>query len=75
MPTDWQGRERRRESLQAAFALAVVVAFAVWLWFAGAESREGRPGQHWVCTRSETVLIDRYTGTEEECVAGYWAAD
>lgn len=75
MRNSWQERERRNHLLQGLFTVAVVVGLVVVFWLAGAEARDGRPGQHWVCTKVEVVFLDRFNGTEEECVAGYWERD
>lgn len=70
-----EARQQRDELWQLIIGAVLLVGFLVFLWFAGAEARDGRPGQHWVCTESAEVLIDKFNGTETECVNGYWAPD
>ena len=69
----YRKREARIALLQALFGVAVVVGFLLLFWFAGREAREGRPGQHWVCAKTDQVVIDKFNGMETECVEGYWA--
>jgi hypothetical protein len=64
---------RAKDLFEILLPVAVVVGIVLILWFAGREARDGRPGQHWVCTKTEEVLIDKFNGTETECTAGYWA--
>jgi hypothetical protein len=46
--------------------------FAVVKWW----NTDGPAGPHWghryICTEYKTVMMDKFNGPDEECVAGYW---
>ena len=71
----WNSPQGSDETWQVILGIALTAAFVAILWLAGAESRDGRSGHHWVCTKSDRFLVDKFTGIEEECVEGYWAPD
>lgn len=37
---------------------------------------DGPAGPHWghryICTEYKTVMLDKFNGPDEECIAGYW---
>lgn len=72
--------------LQSALALLIAVAvvavivggviFVSWSQLTFWWRTDGPDGPHWgqqfICTEYNTVFLDRFNGTEEECVAGHW---
>lgn len=51
-------------------ALVVVLAVRAWWVLAGPESPHW--GQVFECTSYGQVYVDRFNGSEEDCVEGYW---
>ena len=70
-----------RASLAVAL-LAVAVAVVIGALYVGWSQvalwwrTDGPDGPHWgkefVCTEYREVFVNRWVGTEDECVAGYW---
>lgn len=63
-----------------AFAVVAVIVggviFVGWSQLTYWWRTDGPDGPHWgqqfICTEYKTVFLDRFNGTEEECVAGHW---
>lgn len=75
------GRSLRGKRVRSAFGFVTglflaVLVLVLAVTFAWNQWGPGNPhwGQHFVCTGYGTVFIDRWNGTEEDCVEGYWTS-